>query len=249
MLRKALRSLRRARWAQPIFEPYYRIKTNREIKAYICEADAFLEKAKKIIHVGAHRGEERYEYAKRGLHVLWIEADPMKMSGLQENLRGFLNQRCLQGLIGSSTQALCEFHIASNDGALSSVCPFGQHKMLWPEINMNKRIFLSMLSLPELLVKENIAISDYDTLIMDLQGSELDILRGLPDSPQLFTRIQLEASDFSLYQGSPLKKEIDEYLSQKGYIPAEVKIFRSGGGGMKNCMNCRYIRKQKSQTD
>jgi FkbM family methyltransferase len=244
MLKQALRSLRRAHWAQPFFEPYYRIKANREIKIYICETDSFFENAKKVIHIGAHRGEERYDYAKRNLHVLWIEADPKKIFDLQANLRGFQNQRCFQGLLGSHAQSQCEFHIASNDGASSSVYPFGQHNLLWPEIDMYEKIYLPKVTLPELLVKENIAISDYDTLIMDVQGSELDILRGIPDLPQIFTRIQLEAADFPVYQGSPLKMEIDEYLNKIGYIAAGVKIFRSGIGGTKNCMNCRYIRKK-----
>ena len=36
----------------------------------------YLRKLSGVIHVGAHAGQERDLYAKYGLRVLWIEANP-----------------------------------------------------------------------------------------------------------------------------------------------------------------------------
>lgn len=79
----------------------------------------FLDRAKAVLHVGGHTGQEILDYAKRGLKVLWIEANPELFSRLQANLRGFPKQRCLLGLVGSEENQEKPFYISNNDGASS----------------------------------------------------------------------------------------------------------------------------------
>ena len=202
--------------------------------------DPFLDGAQGVVHAGAHHGEERYEYAKRGLRVLWIEADPGHMLILRANLRGFHRQKCFQALLGAESESRCAFHISTNDGASSSVHSLEEHRLLWPEIQMRETIYLPRFTLPQAMIKNHVSSLDYDTLIMDVQGAEMDVLRGIPDLSRRFRQIQLETSDFPLYRGAPIRHEIETYLRKQGFRFAECKVFASLGG-QKNCMDCRYV--------
>ena len=52
---------------------------------------------------------------------------------------------------------------------------------------------------------------------LDVQGSELDILKGLQDNLSLFEVIILEASLREHNLGSPLFHEVCEFMKQKNY--------------------------------
>lgn len=58
-------------------------------------------------------------------------------------------------------------------------------------------------------------------MILDTQGSELKILRGVNKLLKNFKYIKLEASNFELYKNNPVLKEIVDYL--KNYNFTEVK--------------------------
>lgn len=59
------------------------------------------------------------------------------------------------------------------------------------------------LALPEAIAKARLSLQGFDTLVMDVRGSKLEILKGIPNLRNHFQRIQLETSDFSVYQKAP----------------------------------------------
>jgi len=159
---------------------------------------------------------------------------------LHTNLRGFPRQTCLQALLGSRTEPGREFYIANNGGASSSVYPLADCHLIWPKVKMERVVRIPQLTLPEATAKARRSIQDFDTLVMDVQGSELEILRGIPDLRSIFQRIQLETSDFPVYQKAPLKEQIDRYLLSCGYRLAESMVFASYGK-TRHCVDCRYV--------
>lgn len=162
------------------------------------------------------------------------------MPVLRANLRGFPRQTCLQALLGSRAESERDFYIANNGGASSSVYPLADCHLIWPEVKMERVIRLPQLTLPEAMSKARLSFQGFDTLVMDVQGSELEILKGIPNLQSIFRRIQLETSDFPVYQKAPLKTQIDRHLSSCGYRLAESMIFASDGQ-TRHCMDCRYV--------
>jgi FkbM family methyltransferase len=239
-LRGVLRSLRRSDALLPFFWPYYRIAVWLLLRKTPSTSDPFLEQANGLIHVGAHYGEERLEYAKRKLRVLWIEANPEHIPILKANLRGVPMQSCMQSLLGSKSCSNRKFFVANNEGASSSIYPFQEQSLIWPDLKMSGSKTLRQFTLPEALAGSSKRIEDYDTLIMDVQGAELEILKGIPNLEQRFKRIQLETSDFPLYQGAAIQSEIDSFLQYSGYRLLESKTFATDGI-KRNCMDCRYV--------
>ena len=68
--------------------------------------------------------------------------------------------------------------VASKDGMLSSIFDFDQHGSIWLELGMSGQITLKSATLATLLKINEVEVGLYKTLVMDVQGSELLVLRG-----------------------------------------------------------------------
>ena len=189
----------------------------RAIFNYIAETFSFLRKASGVIHVGANIGQERDLYARHNLRVLWIEPLPDVFARLQTNLRDYPKQRALQYLVTDQDGARCTFHISSNDGVSSSILDLGLHRELWPEVSYTGAIELQSVTLSTLLRQEQIDVREFDTLVLDTQGSELLVLRGAVDLLRGFRFILTEAADFEVYNGCCTLADLSSFLLSYGF--------------------------------
>ena len=181
------------------------------------DPDRFLKKVKGIIHVGANTGQEMELYAKYKLPVVWIEPIPEVFETLQNNLKAVKNQVAIKGLVTDVDDNDYEFHVANNYGASSSILELDLHTDIWPDIKYEKTISLKSNTLASLLKNNNISLDNFDTLIMDTQGSELLVLQGSVPILDKFTFIKTEVSDFESYKGCCQLKDIDAFLREYGF--------------------------------
>ena len=179
--------------------------------------DRFLKKAAGVIHVGANTGQEIQTYARYGLPVIWIEPIPEVFETLKANLKDIPKQFAIQALITDKDNEEYQFNVASNYGASSSILELNLHQDIWPEIKYEKTITLRSNTLVSLLKDNHINISEYDTLIMDTQGSELLVLKGSGLILPNFTYIKTEVPDFESYTGCCQLKDIESFLTQRGF--------------------------------
>jgi FkbM family methyltransferase len=177
----------------------------------------FLKNVSGVIHVGANKGQEIQLYAQYGLSVIWIEPIPEVFETLRSNLIGIPKQTALKGLVTDTDNAEYNFHLASNNGASSSILELNLHKDIWPEIVYEKTIKLFSKTLSSLLKENNVDAGQYDMLVMDTQGSELLVLKGSVPILQNFTYIKTEAPDFESYKGCCQLKDLELFLSQYGF--------------------------------
>lgn len=68
-------------------------------------------------------------------------------------------------------------------------------------------------------------------LKIDVQGGELDVLRGAGESLSQVDEILVEASFVELYEGQPLTTELICYLRDRGFRLADVHGLVRGKGG------------------
>ena len=177
----------------------------------------FIEHSKGVIHVGANTGQARDIYAQAGVPVVWIEAIPEVFRQLGENISGYANQRALRYLITDKDNEEVDFHIANNQGQSSSIFELGEHTKIWPGIHYTNSCPMMTTTLKTALQRHSVNLDDYDTLIMDVQGSELLVLKGAADILDKFKFIRAEACDFELYKGGCQLKDLDEYLLPRGF--------------------------------
>ncbi len=192
----------------------------------------FLKNVSGVIHVGANEGQERGLYAKFMLPVLWVEPNPDVFELLVKNIKQFNNQKAIKALVTDVDGKEYEFHIANNKGESSSILDFNLHKEVWPDVAFEKSIKLISYTLGSLLEKNKIDSTKFNMLVMDTQGSELMVLKGSESILHNFKYIKTEVPDFESYKDCCQLKDIELYLSVRGYKEFLREPFarRSGGG-------------------
>jgi FkbM family methyltransferase len=194
-------------------------------------SERFLGRVSGIIHVGANTGQEIKLYAKHRLSVVWIEPIPDIFEKLQMNLKEFPGQIAVKGLVTDLDNVEYQFHLASNNGASSSILDLNLHKDIWPDVSFEKTITLYSKTLPSLLKANQIDPSGYDMLAIDTQGSELLVLKGAEPLLSQFKLIQTEVPDFEAYKGCCQLKDLQLFLSEHGFEEIYRNKFATHPGG------------------
>ena len=178
--------------------------------------DRFGVAPSRVLHVGAHEAEEADLYAQWGADVLWVEANPTLADRLKE--RG-LNVVC--GAAWSSAGPLT-LHLASN-GHSSSVYPMGSHTIRHPDVRTVGTVQVEGFRLDSLPFAP-------DMLNLDVQGAELEALKGAVDLIDGVEWIYTEVSSEELYVGQSLVPELDGWLNGYGFVQVAAEWTDRGWG-------------------
>jgi len=195
------------------------------------DPNRFLRSVRGVVHVGANIGQERDLYRRHDLNVLWVEPIPDVFATLKANLAGSPRQRAIEALVTDRDDASYEFHVANNRGESSSILALKDHKDVWPKVEFTSTITLRSVTLATLLARGGIPASDYDALVMDTQGSELAVLRGAEPVLSQFKFIKTEVPDFEAYEGCAQLKDIDRFLTERGFTEVSRHPFAQHPGG------------------
>jgi FkbM family methyltransferase len=196
------------------------------------DLDRFLGSVRGVIHVGGNLGQERSQYARLGLDVLWIEPIPEIFATLRANLASFPRQSALEALVTDVDNREYEFHVANNSGESSSIFDLKDHRDVWPDVAFTKSIKLHGVTLPTLLARERIDVARFDALVMDTQGSELLVLQGAEALLPRFSYIKTEVPDFEAYEGCVQLEDLSKFLAAHGFreLVRNRWISREAGG-------------------
>lgn len=181
-----------------------------------------IKDCKRILHVGAHSGQEAQAYADlRVEHVTWIEADPRIYHKLLNHIGSFKNQVGVNACIADKDDKEVDFKIASNGGQSSSILEFGTHAKMHPDCTFVSHMTLKTVTLATLF-KGGRLHSPYDLLNVDIQGAELLALKGLGSYLNDFKYLYLEINRDEVYKGCPLVEDIDFYVAPFGFRRVET---------------------------
>ncbi len=193
--------------------------------------DIGLKRASGVVHIGANTGQERDEYARRRLPVIWVEPIPSVFQALVSNISSYPQQVAYCYLLSDNDDVEYDFHIASNGGASSSMFQnTAALSELYPDISFTETIRLKSARFDTFVARERINLTGFNALILDVQGAELLILRGASLDP--FDFIKCEVGNGLMYQGGPQLIEIDAYLLERGFVRKRLAIAdRHSDGG------------------
>jgi len=186
------------------------------VKISLDTFDRFGVLPSRVLHVGAHEAEEADVYARWGAEVLWVEANPTLANRLKE--RG-LNVVC--GAAWSSAGPLT-LHVASN-GHSSSVYPMGLHTIRHPDVHTVGTVQTEGFRLDSLPFLP-------DMLNLDIQGAELEALKGAVGLLGGVRWICTEVSSEELYVGQSLVPELDRWLGERGFVQVAAEWTDRGWG-------------------
>lgn len=184
---------------------------------------------KGIIHIGANFCNERGFYAQAGCDdskVVWVEAIP----GICNRCKQIFPHVTILNEAVSESEGDIEFMVSSNNGESSSILDFAEHAQIYPSVTEAGRIKMRTISLPNMMNKYNLDPNNYDFLVMDIQGAEMNALRGMVDVISKFKFIVLEVSIFELYKTQGLLHDVMDFLRKYGFSLVDMDMNAEGWG-------------------
>jgi FkbM family methyltransferase len=188
---------------------------------------------KGIIQVGANSGQEVGLFKKFTNNIILIEPIPQ--------LANYLNQihpDCLvipHGLGSTNTQM--DLYLASNGGESSSVLKPINHIVYYPDVLFQDSIKIQVRTFGSLIDEYNININNFNILISDTQGYDLEAIKGFGDYIKHFELIIAEYINSNLYENEASLESITNYLSPMGFELTNTYDENLGAG------NAAFIKK------
>jgi FkbM family methyltransferase len=165
-----------------------------------------------VVHVGAHEAEERKLYLDLNLVPrIWIEAQPKLAAALSIKLHP-PDDQILQGAAWSEVGMTFDFNVSSNSQS-SSVLEFGTHSQNYPDIEYVKTVKVHSIVLEDVLSD----LKSVTLLNLDIQGAELQALRGAGRALEKVKAIYTEVNFEEVYKDCALIAELDAYLREFGF--------------------------------
>lgn len=172
-----------------------------------------------VLHLGAEHAQEAEFYARNGAEfVLWAEASYENIPTAVAECAKWPNQRVVHTAIWDKDDEVLDFHIYNHR---SSNSLFTKDKMnIWyPQHNIYRTIKVRTSTVDTLLRKENVDVSRINFLGMDVQGAELQAMKGahgLLSSPAL-RWICAEVVTEPLYKNATMFDDLTNILSAYGF--------------------------------
>jgi FkbM family methyltransferase len=176
----------------------------------------------RVIHAGGHLGEEAPAYQQVGARdVLWIEGNPDMIPRLTANVAPY-DHRVVQAMLGSEPGRTVSFHVSNNDSMSSSLLDLGTHSIAEPGIVYVGDQSHRLQTLDAVADASGFIGADF--LNLDLQGYELECLKGAERVLEHVRTVYVEVNVDELYRGCVLLPELDAWLNARGFEAAEVLL-------------------------
>lgn len=183
---------------------------------------SFLPKNPVVVEAGAYDGADSLEMAKlwpKGM-IHAFEPIPDVFQRLEQRTRRQGNIVRYPYALGNKTEKNIMYvsyaSYQKEAAASSSLLVPKDHLQAYTHISFPETIEVEILTFDDWAAKYN--ISHVDLLWLDMQGSELDMLRA---SSQMLSTVKViftEVSHREMYEGIPLYEEVKEWLETQGFV-------------------------------
>jgi FkbM family methyltransferase len=159
---------------------------------------------KGVIHVGGHVGEEIPVYQKYTNNIYIFEPQKDCFDKITNDVNKF---NCALG----HEEGEFVMYLADNKQSSSLMEP-KTHLKEHPSV-----LFVDT-AIVEVKTLDSFDITSCNFLNMDVQGYELNVLKGGVDTLKHIDAVYTEVNTDELYTNNPLIEEMDEWLKEKGFI-------------------------------
>lgn len=174
-------------------------------------------KIKGLIHIGAHYGQEYEIYQKLGIANL-IFFEPLSQNF--EILKTYVGEKAklFQLALGNENKKVKMYIESVNNGMSSSILKPQKHLEQYPEVVFDREEIVEMVRLDDFLSdKEN-----YNFLTIDVQGYELEVLKGSQKTLTNISGILSEVNRDELYENCVQIEQLDNFLAQFSFQRVET---------------------------
>lgn len=162
-------------------------------------------------------------YVKKYKTGIFIEAIPSMYEKLKNSLeyankKYGCNYKALNKLVTSKENVKYNFNIFNNNGKSSSIYVSNDEFWKWPHVNKVDSIELTSTTIEKILKDEAWENVNYD-VILDVQGAELEVLKGFGDKNLKNIRtIKTEISTKEFYKDGVLFKELNKFFINNDFV-------------------------------
>ena len=173
-------------------------------------------KIKGVSHFGAHKGQEVKSYLENGItNIHLFEPQRNAYELLSYKFKDVDEVNLYNFGLGDSNESMTLNVEKNNDGMSSSVLEPLEHKKYYPKIEFNESEQINIKRY------EDLGLSNVNFLNIDIQGFELEALKGCGDKLYEIDYIYIEINRKELYLNNPHISDIDKYL--RNYLFLRVK--------------------------
>jgi FkbM family methyltransferase len=168
---------------------------------------------KGIIQAGANSGQEVGLFKNFTNNIILIEPIPQLADYLKHLYPDCLVVSCGLG----SVNAEMDLYLASNGGESSSVLKPFSHTKHYPSILFEQSIKIPIKTFESLINEYKIDLNDFNILISDTQGYDLEVIKGFGSSIKKIELIIAEYINSELYEGDASLQDMVDYLIPLGF--------------------------------
>ena len=189
---------------------------------------------KGVIHIGAHLGQEYSMYNKMNIsYMVFFEPQKNIFNQLLNNIKQTKNIKLYNIALGNHTGTI-KMYIDSYKQQSSSLLKPKEHLKQYPHIEFKNECDVQIDKLDN-IIKSN----KYNFINMDVQGFELEVLKGGTNLLQHIDYIQAEVNRAELYENCVQVNQLDNFLLQYNFI----RVITNWKG--KNWGDAFYMKKNK----
>lgn len=190
--------------------------------------DKYGLKIKGIIHGGAHKGQEVTDYISCGVNrIILIEPCEKAFSYLEDKFSDDKRIDLFNVALGASECKAIMNVEEANDGQSNSILVPKQHLDDFPNIQFVDIEYVFVKRLDDLHFDKK----KYNFINFDLQGYELEALKGAEKTLKHIDYCYLEVNRSEMYKNNAMIGHIDNYLSDYGFRRAETFWCQGGKRG------------------
>jgi FkbM family methyltransferase len=172
---------------------------------------------KGIIHVGGHFGQEAIVYKNYKIKKV-IFFEPL-LDNYKILIKNIFEYQAINCALGADDQII-EMHVENdNQSQSSSILNPKKHIQFYPDIKFNKVEYVKLKTL------DSFNLKNYNFLYMDVQGYELEVLKGGISTLDNIDYIMCEVNIVEHYENSPLIEDLDVFLKKYNFIRFDTFIF------------------------
>ncbi|MEM9748465.1 MAG: FkbM family methyltransferase [Actinomycetota bacterium] len=160
-----------------------------------------------VLDVGAHRGTSARHFAERGWRVLCFEPDPDNRSRLERRLGQMANVSIDPRAVGHQRADRVPFFASIESSGISGLSAFRESHEITAHVEMT--------TIAD--VTDQHALDHVDFLKIDVEGHDLDVLRGVPWDRLRPAIVSCEFEDAKTMPMGHTTRDIAEFLLERGY--------------------------------
>jgi FkbM family methyltransferase len=172
---------------------------------------------KGVLHIGAHSGQEHSLYKKNNINnIIYFEPTKATFDSLQKNIGN--DAILVNKALGNENKKVLINIEHANQGGSNSILKPKLHLEQYPHIVFTETEEVDMIRLDDYAFEK----TNYNLINIDVQGYELEVLKGAEKTLDNIDYIICEVNRAEVYENCAMIDELYVFLSKYGFVLKEI---------------------------